>query len=73
MVSLRAPTAPANVQIVDKARRGQKVNFLKRRKNMIGRWNNGTPRLNCTYVRERSHEIRARSPQSYLTFLAMND
>ena len=30
-----APTGPANVQIVDMARRHPKVHFLKRRKNMF--------------------------------------
>ena len=63
-----APTAPANVQIVEKARRHPKVHTLTRRKNMAGRWNQGTPRLNFSYARQRSRGIRARPPQLQRTF-----
>ena len=63
-----APTAPTNVQIVDKARRHPKVYSLKRRKNLVGKWNQGTPRLNFSYVRQRSCGIRARPPQPQRTF-----
>ena len=49
------PTAPANVQIVDKARRDSMVYCLKRRKTMFGKLNQGTP--------ERSCGTRARPPQ----------
>ena len=63
-----APTALANVQIVDKARRHPKVHSLKRRKNLVRKWNQGTPRLNFSYVRQRSRGIRARPPQPQRTF-----
>ena len=66
-----APTAPANVQIVDKARRGPKVLSSKRWKTMCGRWNQGTPRSKFSYVRQRSRGLRARPPQPHHTFLAM--
>ena len=56
---VRAPTAPANVQIMNKARGGAKVCSLKRRKNMLGIWNQGTPRLYFSYVRQKSRGIRA--------------
>ena len=68
-----APTAPANVQIVDKERSQPKVHSLKRRKNLVGKWNQSTLRLNFSYVRQRSRRIRARPPQAQRTFLAMND
>ena len=54
-----APTASANVQIVNKARRGPKVCSLKRRKNVFGIWNQGTPRLNFSYVHQKLRGIRA--------------
>ena len=63
-----APTAPANVQVMDKARRYPKVGSLKRRRNMVGKWNQGTPRLNFSYVvRQRSRGIRGRPPQPHRT------
>ena len=63
-----APTAPANVQIVYKARRGPKVRSLRHRNNMFRRWNQGTPRLNFSYIRQRSRGIRARPSQHHCTF-----
>ena len=56
-----APTAPANVQIVKKARRGPKARSSKRRKNIFGRWNQGTPRVKFSYVHQKSRGIRASS------------
>ena len=68
-----APTAPANVQIVDKARRHPKVYSLKRRKDMVRKQNQCTPRLIFVYVRQRSRGIRTRPPQPHRTCLAMNN
>ena len=62
-----APKTPAEVQIVDKARRGPKVRSLKCRTYMLfGRWNQATPLLNCSYVRQRSREIRGASSSAPL-------
>ena len=57
-----APTAPANVQIVDKAPRGPKVCSLKRRKNTyVWKMEPGYASIKFSDVHQRPRGIRASS------------